>query len=162
MARHEAVDGGEEAAKSPIKGQFSILGANAANQTRKLRLTDDGRMEAVIVEDQTGDMLEVGVLAKGQTAAIADSTPTSILTFTALGGNKKISCIAVSGESAADFTFEVNTVQEGVRRTTHDRLSENFIFGGNFILPENDILVIKVSHCATGKNKIFEATVYGV
>lgn len=159
---HEAVEGGDEPCKSPMKGHHSQLGANAIGQTKKIRTNDAGQQEIVIVEDQTGDSIEVGVLAQGQTAAINDNTDTSILTYTALGSSKKIGNIAVSGEGAADFWIEINTVQEGFRRTTHDRLSENFLFGGNFILEENDVLVVKVNHCAVGKTKVFEATVYGV
>jgi len=162
MALNDAIDGGEEPCKSPMKGVHSQLGANSLGQTRKIKTNNSGQQEIVIVEDQTGDLLEVGSLAIGQTAAINDNTNISILTFTAIGGPKKISNIAVSGEAAADFWIELNTVNNGYRRTTHDKVSENFLFGGNFIMAENDVLVVKVNHCATGKTKVFEATVYGV
>lgn len=161
MPQFDAVDGGEEAAKSPVQGRHSVLGANASDQTRKLRVNDSGQAEVVIVEDQTGDTLNVGILQTGVTGNIADSTPTVITTYVA-PSIKKISKISVSGEAPADFELRYNGSTIDEKHTDTQELDDEFSFKHPWVIATSDIVEIRVTHQAPGKSRSFRATLYGV
>lgn len=104
----------------------------------------------------------VGVLATGSITTIADSTLSTIVTFTnSSGGDQSISRVAGSGTAPAQYDLVLNSVTIETRRSGPD-YKVDFTFNGPLKLVDTDILDLKVTHLITGTTRDFQASVYGV
>lgn len=100
-----------------------------------------------------------GVLATDSQGPVAPATPTTVLTYTATGADKRITQVSCSGEVRAKWTIEVDSVQIDVRRGG-DR-NTVFDWAWPYLLADGSTMDVKVEHHKPVETPTFDATIYG-
>lgn len=144
---HEAVDGGDEPCKSPIKGYHSILGANSLGQTRKIRTNDLGQIEIV---NMGGAGPTVSILGASSITSLIAGTPATLVSFTATAVTY-ITEIRGEGTDRSKFHLRLNaTTLFDYRRSTRGKNVEWAWQRPGFTLQIGDILEVRVEHNTPG------------
>ena len=159
MASHNAVSGGEEPAKSPIKGVESVLGANSSVQTRRLRTNDLGQPEVVVVQDLSSAGAGIQILAVGTLTGLTSAMGQQTLKTYTITTERALSSITVSGTIYAKVEVlknltRIETLRMGpIRNVTFD----------TFAVTSGDIIDIKVSHTRVAPTTgDYECTIRGI
>lgn len=150
MALNDPVPGGEEAAKSPMERNKSILGADSIGRTKRLLVDSNGNLQVTAFANNAG------VLASGSETNVPSTTLTTIVTYSATT-TIQISRISCSGSVYAVFGLYLNTTLIEVQRSGPNR---NIQFGALSVV-NTDILEVKITHPYTSQQEDFEATLYG-
>lgn len=152
---------GDDESQAPGTSSRSILGTDPiTGGTRRIMVGSDGLLQVNVVKDESSAGFEAEVLANGSTGPIADGVLTNIVTHVA-PADQKISKVSCSGDGPADFTIVHNVTQIDIKRSSTGDLDKEFNFDDPFPISSGDTITIKVYHHATGKNKTFDATIYG-
>jgi len=99
------------------------------------------------------------VLAEDTDSAVAQSTLTTIVTFTMTASDQHITRISCSGEVYGKFDLIKNTTEQLETKRTGPARNVDFNFN-NFEFTTGDTLDVKVTHAYSGTHE-FNATIYG-
>jgi hypothetical protein len=152
---------GDERTDSPKKTTPSLLASErGTDYTRRLETDTERNLYVHVAEDSSAAGLVVTALAAGATTNLADSILTTLVTYTAPAGGKRISKIEAGGTLYAKYQMFINTVLVATRRSGPDRYVV-FDFSSPYSLAASDILDVKVTHYNTGTAGDFESSVFG-
>ncbi|MCK5020618.1 MAG: hypothetical protein KAS32_26600 [Candidatus Peribacteraceae bacterium] len=141
---------GDEPTRSPGTEQTSLLAANEAGATRRIKVDASGNLKV------TSQANNSSVLNNGSETNVPSAALTTIVTYTA-SANTQVSRVSCSGTNYAKYSLVLNTSTIDIKRSSPSR---NVEFGP-LSLVNTDILDVKVEHFYTGDQEDYEATIYG-